>query len=110
MKSRYIILLCIMLLIQGISQAYTAQMMTANATQPPQPMMAQMPCHDMAGNMAMTMDNCCDQDCQCQMMASAMVMSGMVLDHKPDASDFVNYASSSFSAYANNLYRPPITA
>lgn len=110
MKSLNIILLCMMLLIQGISQSYAAQMMTAGATALPTTTMVDMPCHEVADDSAMTMNDCCDQDCQCHVMASAMAMNALIFAHGP-SSGTVSYFKASFvSSALKSLYRPPIIA
>jgi hypothetical protein len=103
-------MLCVMLLIQGIGQSYAAQMMTAKATTLVPAPMLQMPCHEVNTDSSATMSDCCDQDCQCQMMASVMIMSAIALPIRPKPSVVSEYTTSFFSAHSNNLYRPPILA
>ncbi|MGR6872333.1 hypothetical protein ACU6U9_08505 [Pseudomonas sp. HK3] len=110
MKSLNITLLCMMLLIQGISQSYASQMMSASATTPSKMLMDNMPCHDATIDSAMTMSDCCDENCQCHAMASAMFINTLTFAHVSSSSSVHFYKASSFSSFLKSLYRPPIIA
>lgn len=110
MKPLHIIMLCVILLIQGISQSYAAQMMTAKVTTLAPASMMDMPCHEMSTDNSATMNDCYDQGCQCQMMASAMIMNVIALPVRPKPSVVSGYIISFYSTHSKNLYRPPILA
>lgn len=104
-------MLCLLLLIQGISQSYAAQMMAASATQPAaMAKMNDMPCHNDSDTAPVTVNDCCDQDCQCHTLASAMLMSALVFAHAPSVSTVVRFKPSFVSFHSKSLYRPPIFA
>lgn len=112
MKTLNIIMLCLLLLIQGISQSYAAQMMSANATQlaPAMTSMSDMPCHEMNDTARVTVSDCCDQDCQCHTMASAMFMSVLYFGRAPSVATVARFKPSFVSLHSKSLYRPPIFA
>lgn len=110
MKPLYIIMLCVMLLIQGIGQSYAAQMMTAQATAPVVGSMDVMPCHETQPQASVIVNDCCGQDCQCDMLTCAMIMSLAILHNKAPSHQATHYLPASFTAIASNLYRPPISA
>jgi hypothetical protein len=112
MKTLNIIMLCLLLLIQGIGQSYGSQMMSAKATTlaPEMSSMSHMPCHEVADNAPVTMNDCCDQDCQCHTLASAMLMSAFVFASTPSSPTLSYFKSSFFSYSLKSLYRPPIFA
>ena len=109
MKPLNIIMLCMLLLIQGISQGYAAQMMSANSTSLPQ-VMNEMPCHEIENAGVSRVNDCCDQDCQCHTMASALIMSAFTLNSGPSVATVTRFKPSFVSYYSKSLYRPPIFA
>ena len=112
MKLFNIIMLCLLLLIQGISQSYAAQMMSANATRlsPVMASMSEMPCHEIDNGARVTVNDCCDQDCQCHALASAMLMSAFVFASSPSVPTRSHFKPSFVSFHSKSLYRPPIFA
>jgi hypothetical protein len=114
MKPVHIIMLCVTLLIQGISQSYAAQMMTAQATKSAVETAHKMPCHDMPSPMQVdtqtAMNDCCDQDCQCDMLTCAMIINTLTAHNRGTSEHVVHRPYSFFTPLTGNLYRPPISA
>ena len=113
MKSTHLVMLCILLVLQGISQSYAAQMMSAKATASvdTQVMEHEMPCHsepDSAQSYAM--DDCCDQDCQCHFMGTAMSQHSFHWQAFKTPHPLQIYAPTPLLISLSNLYRPPIFA
>ena len=114
MKAIKITMLCLLVLIQGVSQSYAAQMManmsTMNMTE--QQDISDMPCHQFAGTQDQTSitPECCDQDCQCHFLFSAMTQSGFAFNGVKPSVFFEQTNQTLFSHTSQNLYRPPIFA
>jgi len=114
MKAIKITMLCLLVLIQGISQSYAAQMMVNMSTlnMAEQHDMSDMPCHQSAesSDQASMMQDCCDQDCQCHFLFSAMTQSGFAFNGVKPSALFEQANQPLLSYTSQNLYRPPIFA
>lgn len=116
MKAIKITMLCLLVLIQGISQSYAAQMMAnmsmSNISE--QQDMRDMPCHQASQStsepQSVVMNDCCEQDCQCHFLFSAMTQRGFSFQAVQPSNLFDLSHQGLFSHTAQNLYRPPIFA
>ncbi|GAA6135989.1 hypothetical protein NBRC116188_27790 [Oceaniserpentilla sp. 4NH20-0058] len=115
MNAIKITLLCMLVLIQGISQSYAAQMMmnmSIQSSMDAQPEMSDMPCHQAtnASESDKQMQDCCEQDCQCHFLFSAMTQHGFVAKAVKPTALFAEADQTFLSYTSQNLYRPPIFA
>lgn len=113
MKSTHLVILCVLLVLQGISQSYAAQMMSAKATAQMDTMVMDqaMPCHGQAEEtQPKAMDDCCDQDCQCHFVSSAMSQHSFHWQAFKTPHPDHGYQPALLVTSLSNLYRPPISA
>lgn len=110
MKSIHMVVLCLTLLIQGISQSYAAQMMTAMTTSQHDASMQDMPCHENTVQQMVATDDCCDHDCECDFLSTAMTSQGFKFAKAPAVSLLTEHFYPLITLQTNHLYRPPIFA